>query len=84
METITINKAQLQAAYERWEQDHRDGKCRSHDEVAAMSVEQVAQESADALWNLLQPAPALDTASDAPLTGGTCEPGRPEGCESCQ
>lgn len=29
-------------------------------------------------------APAVDLGSDAPLTGGACEPGRPEGCESCQ
>ena len=29
-------------------------------------------------------APGVNLTSDAPLTGGTCDPGRPEGCESCQ
>lgn len=30
------------------------------------------------------PVGGVDLNSDAPLTGGTCDPSRPEGCESCQ
>jgi hypothetical protein len=54
METITINKAQLQGALAQWEQDARDGKTRTRDETGALPLEQVAQEGADNLWNLLR------------------------------
>lgn len=52
-DSITITKPQLQAAMQQWAQDHRDGKCRSDEEVKAMPIEQVAQESADTVWSLL-------------------------------
>lgn len=54
MEAITITKPQLQAAMLQWEQDHRGGKTMSLDEAAAMTAEQVAEQSTDALWTALQ------------------------------
>lgn len=53
METLTITPAHLKAALLRWEQDHREGKTRSHDETIALPVEQVATESAAHLWGQL-------------------------------
>ena len=55
METLTINKPQLEAAMLRWAQDARDGKTRSHTEADALPVEQVAAESAAHLWAELAP-----------------------------
>jgi sRNA-binding protein len=55
-ESITITKAQLRAALQQWEQDHRDGKCMSSEEAAALSVEEHAALGADALWESLSAA----------------------------
>jgi len=52
-DTITITKAQLQAALQAWEQDARDGKMLTPDESRAMPVEECAANSADHLWSLL-------------------------------
>lgn len=62
METLTITKPQLEAALLRWEQDARNGKTRSHEEAGALSVDEVAAESAEHLWAELQrPAPPIST-----------------------
>lgn len=53
---ITIKKPQLQAALLRWEQQARAGETMTKEEAAAMSAEEVATRSADALWQDLQPA----------------------------
>lgn len=54
METITINKSQLQAALAQWEQEARDGKCLTPEQNAALPVEEVAADSAAHVWDLLQ------------------------------
>lgn len=54
--TLTITKAQLAAALTKWEQRHRDGGCKTREETAALSVEQVGQESADYLFAELEQA----------------------------
>lgn len=55
-ETITINKGQLQASLQQWEQDARDGKMLPIEESRAQPVEQVAQASTDYLWERLKDA----------------------------
>lgn len=69
METITINKAQLQSALAQWEQDARDGKTRSHEETLALPVKQVAQESANHMWDLLQSIPRAEVETRHPDAG---------------
>ena len=54
--TITITKAQLKGALQQWEQEYRDGKCMDQAEAAALSVEENAALSADALWESLATA----------------------------
>jgi hypothetical protein len=49
-ESITITKAQLRAALQQWEQDHRDGKCMDPAEAAALTTEQHAEYSSESLW----------------------------------
>lgn len=53
MDTITITKAQLQAAIKEWEQENRDGKCMDADAARALSVDQVAEASTEHLWRAL-------------------------------
>lgn len=57
MDTLTITKPLLEAVLLRWALDARDGKTRSHDETDALPVEQVAAESAEHLWRLLNDEP---------------------------
>lgn len=53
MDAITITRANLAAALLAWEAEHRSGHCRSHEETAALPMDQVAREGADFLWFLL-------------------------------
>ena len=59
METIRITKQQLEAAFRQWESEHRAGATRTYEETQALTVEQVARESAAHFWNRLRdPVPA--------------------------
>lgn len=51
---MVITKDQLTKAFKQWEQDHRDGKCLSPEETAKQTVDQVAVQSANHLWKLLE------------------------------
>jgi hypothetical protein len=63
VDMLTITKSQLEAALLRWTQDARDGKTRTVEETGELSVQQVAEESAAHLWEVLQAeggVPGLD------------------------
>lgn len=53
MDTININRQQLEAVLLRWEQAARRGECESAETVAARPAEQVAAENAAHLWGEL-------------------------------
>lgn len=54
IEVLAITKRDLRAALLKWEAQARDGvSTRTRAEVEALPVEQVADESADHLWELL-------------------------------
>jgi hypothetical protein len=57
-DTITISKAELEAALSRWELAHRAGETRTYAETQALPPDQVARESAEYLWSLLSPVTA--------------------------
>jgi hypothetical protein len=50
MDSITITKAQLQAAMLRWEVAARAGETMSHDEAMALPAEEVAAGGTERLW----------------------------------
>jgi predicted transcriptional regulator len=52
-EAKTITKEQLISALAKWEQDYRDGKCLTHEEADAQTVEENAKMAADDLWDSL-------------------------------
>lgn len=52
-ETITITKQELHDAFAEWETQHRNGECCTYEEMAALSVEKVAQENAEHFWRRL-------------------------------
>lgn len=54
MDTITITKEQLKRVFKYWNQEDRDGKCLSEADTAELSVEEIAQESADFCWDALK------------------------------
>ena len=77
MKTYTFNRAQLVAAFVKWETAHRAGETVSHEEAAQLSVEDNAQKSADALIR------HLGADNDFPL-GAACDLSGEGGCEACQ
>jgi hypothetical protein len=54
MDEMTITRPQLREAMRQWEQDFRDGKTLTVEEAAAMTVDQVADENAEHVWDKLQ------------------------------
>jgi hypothetical protein len=54
MNSITLNQDQLKSAIAEWETLNRSGGTQGADAMAAKSVEEVASESAQYLWGVLQ------------------------------
>jgi len=54
MNTLTITKQDLRDAMAHWEQQARTGKMRSPVEAQVLPLRQVADESTDFLWTLLE------------------------------
>jgi len=54
MQTITLNQGQLKQAVAEWEALHRAGGTQDAEAVATKSVEEVADESSEYLWGVLQ------------------------------
>lgn len=50
---ISVSTGELIAALALWESERRTGQTRSPDELDAMTIGQVALESAEHLWSLL-------------------------------
>ena len=57
MDHITISKDDLRRALRNWIVDSRNGETRPQAEVDTMSIDDVAEESTEGLWNdLVRPA----------------------------
>lgn len=50
---LAITKDELREAFQTWERGHRNGKTRTHEETQSLPIEQVAQENADAFFEML-------------------------------
>lgn len=63
MDTLTITRAQLEAAFLEWEHAFRAGQCMDAAAAAALSAEEVAARSAGCVWHRL-----ANSAAAAPTT----------------
>jgi hypothetical protein len=60
---LSISREDLRIAFLEWEEAYRRGDTLSHEEVAQMSVEHVAEYSADHLFRLLSRITAAGAAA---------------------